>query len=183
MKDVLVFLAKFLALSAVLFVAFTAAQERYYTVLARTTAATGTVTGASIEVTGVEGNVMAFRYAGMEVKESLMFAAFNPVILLSLLVSTPRAGWRILSVGAWGLALLLLAQVVTLRLLLAIDTRTVMFAGTPVTGYRATPGLELLEIVALASICVNWILPVLIWIAWVPTGFLARALKSGPASP
>jgi hypothetical protein len=111
---------------------------------------------------------MTLRYAGRQLTETLIFAAFNPVILIALLLSTPRAGRRILSVGAGGLVLLLVAQVVTLRLLLAIDVR----------GYRGTPGLEFLEVLTLVSICVNWVLPVIIWVVWVPTGFLTRALKA-----
>lgn len=170
MRDVLLFLAKFLALSAVLFVLFTWAEEGYNMVLAYATAVTAPLTGASVGVIGVEGNVMKLRYAGMEITESLIFAAYNPVILIALLVATPRARWRILSVGVGGLVLLLPAQVVTLRLMLAIDAR----------GYRGTPGLELLEVAALVSICVNWILPIIIWVVWVPTGFLAQALKLGP---
>lgn len=169
MKDVLLFLAKFLVISAVLFVTFTAIEETYYRVLAYTTSATAPLTGASVEVLGVKGNTMTLRYAGMQLTETLIFAAFNPVILIALLLSTPRAGRRILSVGAGGLVLLLIAQVVTLRLLLAIDVR----------GYRGTPALEFLEVLTLVSICVNWVLPVIIWVVWVPTGFLTRALKAG----
>lgn len=171
MREVLLFLAKFLVLSAALFVAFTLAEESYYKLLAHSSAALAPLTGASIVVLGVEGNVMKLGYGGMEVSESLVFAAFNPVILVALLLATPRAGRRILSVGIGGFVILLLAQVVTLRLLLAMDIR----------GYRGTPGLEFLEVLALISICVNWVLPIIIWIVWVPTGFLTRALKAGLA--
>ncbi len=173
MRDVLLFLVKFLVFSAVLFAAFTAADEAYYRVLAHVTAVTAPLTGASVKVLGVQGNTMTFEYGGMVMSERLVFAAFNPVILISLLLATPRAGRRILTVGLGGLALLLAAQVVTLRLLLAMDIR----------GYRATPGLEVLEVLTLASICVNWVLPIVIWIAWVPTGFLTKALKAEGSKP
>jgi hypothetical protein len=167
-RDVFLFLIKFLVLSAVLFAAFTAADDAYYGLLARVAAVTAPLTGASLRVLGVEGNTMTFEYAGRAISERLVFAAFNPVILISLLLATPRLGRRTLYVGLGGLALLLVAQVVTLRLLLAMDAR----------GYRASPGLEPLEVLTLASICVNWVLPIVIWIAWVPAGFLARALKT-----
>jgi hypothetical protein len=168
-KDVLLFLAKFLVLSLVLFVAFTAAEEHYYKMLAHMTATLAPLTGSSMEVSAVEGNTMKFIYSGMEVPARLTFAAFNPVILLSLLVATPRVGRRIFRVAIGGFALLLIGQVITLRLLLAMLVR----------GYGASPGLEFLEILTLVSICVNWVLPIIIWIVWVPTGFLARALKTG----
>jgi hypothetical protein len=167
-RDVLLFLIKFLVLSAALFAAFTAVDDVYYGILARVTAVTAPLTGASVKVLNVEGNSMTFEYAGRVVSERLVFAAFNPVILISLLLATPRLGRRTLIAGIGGLAILLVAQVVTLRLLLAIDVR----------GYRASPGLEPLEVLTLASICVNWVLPIVVWIAWVPTGFLARALKA-----
>ena len=168
MRDVLLFLAKFLVISALLFVGFTWAEELYYKLLAHTTAALAPLTGASIAVLAVNGNIMKLGYAGMELSESLIFAAFNPVILISLLLATPRVGRRILSVGIGGVVLLVLAQVIVLRLLLAMDVR----------GYRGTPELEFLEILTLISICVNWVLPIIIWIVWVPTGFLTRALKA-----
>jgi hypothetical protein len=166
-RDVLLFLIKFLVLSAVLFAAFTAADDVYYGILAHVTSVTAPLTGASVKVLGVQGDTMTFEYAGRVVSEGLIFAAFNPVILVSLLLATPRVGRRTILVGLGGLALLLVAQVVTLRLLLAIDVR----------GYRASPGLEVLEVLTLASICVNWVLPIVVWIAWVPAGFLAKGLK------
>jgi hypothetical protein len=168
-RDVLLFLAKFLVLSAVLFVAFTAAEEHYYTMLAHATAATAPLTGSSIEVVGVEGNVMNFIYGGIGIPARLIFAAFNPVILFSLLAATPRIGRRLLTVGLGGFVLLLMGQVITLRLFLPMQVR----------GYAGTPDFEFLEVITLISICVNWVLPIIIWIVWVPTGFLARALKAG----
>lgn len=169
MREVLLFLVKFLALSALLFIVFTAAQEPYYKMLAHLTAATAPLTASSIQVDGVEGGTMKFFYGGMTVPARLIFAAFNPVILISLLAATPRIGRRAIKVAIGGIALLLIAQVITLRLLLAMQVR----------GYGASPGFEFLEILTLVSICVNWVLPIIIWIVWVPTGFLARALMGG----
>lgn len=168
-RDVLLFVAKFLVLSSVLFLAFTATQETYYSMLAHATAAFAPLTGSSIEVVGVDGNTMRFIYGGVEIPARLIFAAFNPVILISLLLSTPRAGRRILTVGAGGFVLMFIGQILTLRLLLAMQAR----------GYAVTPGFEFLEVLTLISICVNWVLPIIIWVLWVPTGFLGRALKAG----
>ena len=68
-----------------------------------------------------------------------------------------------------GLVLLLLAQVVTVRLMLQMDL-IIATAGSQRTFW-------IWEKLALVSICVNWVLPVVIWVIWVPTGFLTRALK------
>lgn len=175
MREVLLFLVKFLVLSAALFVGFTAIEETYTTILAHTTAVLAPFTGASIQVLGVDGNTMQLAYGGGEFTKRLIFATFNPVILIALLVATPRVGMkRLLVVGVGGLVLLLLAQVVTLRLMLAMDL-TIFTAGS-------ARKFRVLETLALISICVNWILPVLIWVIWVPTGFLTRALKMSGAA-
>jgi hypothetical protein len=169
-REVLLFLLKFLLLSAVLFVGFTAIEQEYTSVLAHTTAVLAPLTGASVEVLGVDGNKMTLGYGGARFTKTLIFAAFNPVILIALLLATPRIGLRkTLTVGIAGLALLLVAQVVTLRLMLSMDLT--ISQGGSVGKFRV------LETLALISICVNWVLPIVIWIAWVPTGFLTRALK------
>lgn len=175
MREVLLFLLKFLVLSAALFVGFTVIEESYTTVLAHITASLAPLTGTSIEVLGVDGNTMRLGYSGGEFTKRLIFAAFNPVILISLLLSTPRIGARkLLTVGCVGLVLLLLAQVVTLRLMLSMDL-VISQAGS-------VNKFKVLETLALISICVNWVLPIVIWVAWVPTGFLTRALRSAAAA-
>jgi hypothetical protein len=198
-REVLLFLLKFLVLSAALFVGFTVVEESYTTVLAHVTAALAPLTGASIEVLGVDGNMMRLGYDGGEFTKRLIFAAFNPVILIALLLATPRIGirkdvtvrrrvipWRVvqqtprigarklLIVGCAGLVLLLLAQVVTLRLMLSMDL-LISQAGS-------VKKFKVLETLALISICFNWVIPIVIWVAWVPTGFLTRALRLAGAA-
>jgi hypothetical protein len=194
-REVLLFLLKFLILSAALFVGFTAMEEAYTTILAHATAFLAPLTGSSVEVLGIHGNTMKLGYGDGVFAKRLIFAAFNPVILIALLLATPRIGFervrgarrsgmplritqhppriglkRILIVAGAGLVLLLLAQVATVRLMLAMDL-IISQAGS-VTKFKV------LETLALISICVNWVLPIVIWVAWVPTGFLTRALKS-----
>lgn len=199
MREVLLFLLKFLILSAALFVGFTAIEEAYTTILAHATALLAPLTGTSVEVLDIHGNTMKLGYGDGVFTKRLIFAAFNPVILIALLLATPRIGLvvdrggrgsrmpfsitqhapriglkRILVVGGAGLVLLLLAQVVTLRIMLAMDL-IISQAGS-VTKFKV------LETLALISICVNWVLPIVIWVAWVPTGVLTRALKSVAAA-
>jgi hypothetical protein len=170
-REVLLFLLKFLVLSAALFVGFTVMEETYTTVLAHTTAALAPLTGASVEVLGIDGNTIRLGYGGGEFTKRMIFAAFNPVILIALLLATPQIGIRkILSVGGAGVVLLLLAQVVTLRLMLEMDLI--------ISQKGSVSKFKVIETLALISICVNWVLPIVIWVAWVPTGFLTRALRS-----